>query len=121
MSQTLPIVIVSTSSQEAQGASATTLQPADPVTTEATDDGANEEILARLTPSRRPTRTPSASRTSGPRRLAPVSGARSDAASSRSRVRALISEVATASRRAPSMAAATVERVLEQREERGRA
>ena len=125
MSQTLPIVIVSSLLAGGAGAVlATILQPADPVTTEATDDGANEEILARLTALQQ-TADANAKRIEdleAAPALAPVSGARSDAAGlTESEVRALISEVATAEVGEPSsMAAATVERVLEQREERER-
>jgi len=125
MSQTLPIVIVSSLLAGGAGAVlATTLQPADPVTTEATDDGANEEILARLTALQQ-TADANAKRIEdleAAPALAPVGGARSDAAGlTESEVRALISEVAAAEVGEPSnMAAATVERVLEQREERER-
>ena len=125
MSQTLPIVIFSSLLAGGAGAVlATTLQPTAPVTAEAADSGANDEILARLTALQQ-TADANAKRIEdleATPALAPVGGARTEAAGlSEEEVRALISEVAAAEVGEPgTMAAATVERVLEQREERER-
>ena len=125
MSQTLPIVIVSSLLAGGAGAVlATTLQPVAPVTTETTVAGAEDEILARLTALQQ-TADANARRIEdleAAPALAPVGGARTDAAGlTEDEVRALISEVSAAEVGEPgTMAAATVERVLEQREERER-